>query len=57
MNAQNYPASATAFSQLGDAYLKKGDRSKAVIYYKKALALNPGLQDVKDKLARASESQ
>lgn len=57
MNTQNYPASATAFSQLGDAYLKKGDRSKAVICYKKALALNPGLQDVKDKLARASESQ
>lgn len=57
MNTQNYPASATAFSQLGDAYLKKGDRSKAVICYKKALALNPGLQNVKAKLAGASENQ
>jgi len=57
MNTQNYPASATAFSQLGDAYLKKGDRSKAIICYKKALALNPGLQNIKAKLAGASENQ
>ncbi|WP_160716736.1 alpha/beta hydrolase-fold protein [Chitinophaga solisilvae] len=57
MNTQNYPASATAFSQLGDAYLKKGDRSKAIICYRKALALKPGLQNVKLKLAETSEKQ
>lgn len=57
MNTRNYPASATAFSQLGDAYLKKGDRSKAVICYKKALALNPQLQNVKATLTGISENR
>lgn len=57
MNTENYPASPTAFSQLGDAYLKKGDHSKAVTYYKKALALNPGSQNIKAKLIGASEKR
>ncbi|QEC79622.1 alpha/beta hydrolase-fold protein [Mucilaginibacter ginsenosidivorax] len=57
INAENYPASSTAFSQLGDAYLKKGNRSKAITYYKKALALNPGLQSIKAKLTSASEKR
>lgn len=54
INTENYPASSTAFSQLGDAYLKKGDRSKAVTCYKKAIALNPGSQNIKAKLMSAS---
>jgi predicted alpha/beta superfamily hydrolase len=57
LNIQNYPASSSAFSQLGDAYLKKGDRSKAVTYYKKALVLNPGSQNIKAKLIGASEKR
>ncbi|QNR85241.1 tetratricopeptide repeat protein [Pedobacter riviphilus] len=57
MNTQNYPASPTAFSQLGDAYLKKGDRLKASTCYKKALALNPGSQKIKAKLTGISEKQ
>ena len=57
MNTENYPASLSAISQLGDAYLKKGDRSKAITYYKKALALNPGSQSIKAKLIGASENQ
>ena len=57
MNTQNYPASATAFTQLGDAYLKKADRSKAVICYKKALLLNPRLQNVQAKLAGIAENR
>lgn len=57
MNTENYPASSTAFSLLGDAYLKRGDRSKAVTYYKKAMALNPGSQSIKAKLIGASESR
>lgn len=57
MNTQNYPASPAAFSQLGDGYLKKGDRSKAAICYRKALELNPGLESVKAKLAGISGSR
>jgi tetratricopeptide (TPR) repeat protein len=57
MNTENYPTSQTAFSQLGDAYLKKGDRSKSVACYKKALVLNPGSQNIKAKLIRASENR
>ncbi|WP_170137880.1 tetratricopeptide repeat protein [Chitinophaga dinghuensis] len=47
MNTQNYPSSANAFSLLGDAYLRNGDRSKAVVCYRKALALNPRIQNAK----------
>ena len=57
MNTENYPASPTAFSQLGDAYLKNGDRSKAITYYKKALSLNPGSQSIKAKLIGASKNR
>ncbi|WP_170137839.1 alpha/beta hydrolase-fold protein [Chitinophaga dinghuensis] len=57
MNTQNYPASATAYSQLGDTYLKKGDRSKAVTCYRQALELNPGLQNVKAQLAEILKVQ
>jgi hypothetical protein len=37
MNTQNYPASATAFSQLDNAYLKKGNRLKAVACYNEGI--------------------
>lgn len=57
MNTQNYPTSSTAFSQLGDAYLKKSDRSKASACYKKALVLNPGSQKIKAKLTGISEKR
>lgn len=57
LNTENYPVSPTAFSLLGDAYLKKGDRSKAATCYKKALALNPGSQNIKAKLMDASENR
>lgn len=57
MNTESYPTSPTAFSLLGDAYLKKGDRSKAVTHYKRALALDPGSQNIKAKLIRTSENR
>jgi len=57
LNTENYPESPTAFTRLGDAYLKKGNRSKAVTCYKKAFALNPGSQNIKAKLKGASENR
>ncbi len=50
MNAINYPSSSKAFTSLGDAYVKKDEREKAVASYKKALVLNPEDAKVKDKL-------
>ena len=50
MNAVNYPSSPKAFTSLGDAYVKKEERQKAIASYKKALVLNPEDAKVKDKL-------
>jgi len=35
--AENYPTSSNAFDSLGDGYAKKGDKTKAIAAYKKAI--------------------
>jgi len=41
LNAQKYPHSANVYDSLGEAYLKKGDRERAILNYRKSLAINP----------------
>jgi len=45
-----YPNSAGAYEGLGQAYQKKGDRQKAIEFYRKALAINPKSESAKTKL-------
>jgi CubicO group peptidase (beta-lactamase class C family) len=41
LNAEDFPNSANAWDSLAEAYMLKGDKVKAIEYYKKSLALNP----------------
>jgi len=50
MNTVNFPSSYKAFTSLGDAYIKKGEKQKAIACYQRALELNPSATAVKDKL-------
>jgi CubicO group peptidase (beta-lactamase class C family) len=40
-NVKSFPRSANCYDSLGEAYLIKGDKENAKIYYKKALEINP----------------
>ena len=39
LNTENYPLSANTFDSLGDLYNAKGDKEKAIVNYKKAMAI------------------
>jgi len=41
INSALYPKSSNVYDALGDGYLAKKDTTNAVIFYKKALAINP----------------
>ncbi|MCB1124289.1 MAG: tetratricopeptide repeat protein, partial [Verrucomicrobiae bacterium] len=41
MNTELFPQSANAWDSLGEAYLKAGQKEKAVEYYNKAIKLDP----------------
>lgn len=45
-----YPTSSKTFITLGDVYLKKGDKKKALSNYQKAATLDPGAAELKEKL-------
>jgi len=40
-NVKSFPESANVYDSLGEAYLKNGDNTNALINYKKSLELNP----------------
>lgn len=41
LNVNEFPQSYNAYDSLGEAYMKKGDKSLAIENYKKAMELNP----------------
>lgn len=45
-----YPLSSKTFITLGDVYVKKGDKKKALNSYQKAAALDPGSAGLEEKL-------
>jgi predicted alpha/beta superfamily hydrolase len=57
-NVKRFPKSFNAHDSLGEAYMRMGDKEKAIKYYKLAIKLNPGdteyakriLQNSRDKL-------
>lgn len=55
INAKNFPTSAAAHGQLGDAYLRKGDRASAVASYGRAVELAPQDRELKAKLDSAGK--
>lgn len=52
LNLRNYPTSASAYRHLADAYLAKNEKDLAIQNYKKALDLDPDMDDVKKALAK-----
>ena len=40
LNTQNYPTSSNAFDSLGEAYLRLGDKKKALMSYRRSYELN-----------------
>jgi len=55
MNVELYPASANVYDSLAEAYMRSGDREKALVNYRRSLELNPNNQNAKDMLQRLGE--
>ena len=55
-NIKNYPSSSHAENNLGEAYLVKGDREKAISSFKKSLMLDPANERALRNLAKLSKS-
>lgn len=51
LNTTNYPESANCYDSLGDLYLEKGDKTKAIETFKKALTLK-AIPETKVKLEK-----
>lgn len=51
LNTTNYPESANCYDSLGDLYLEKGDKTKAIETFKKALMLQ-AIPETKEKLEK-----
>ena len=51
LNTTNYPESANCYDSLGDLYLEKGDKAKAIESFKKALTLQ-AIPETKEKLEK-----
>ncbi|MBA6233993.1 MULTISPECIES: tetratricopeptide repeat protein [unclassified Colwellia] len=50
MNTQYYPLSAKAWDSLGEAYLVKGEKERALSLYKKSFELNPNNNNANEKI-------
>jgi D-alanyl-D-alanine-carboxypeptidase/D-alanyl-D-alanine-endopeptidase len=53
LNAEVYPESSDIFYRLGDAFMKRGDKERAIENYKKSVSLNPGNQQAIDMLKKS----
>ena len=51
MNMKNYPQSPNTYDSYAEALLHKGDEQNALLYYKKALDLDPNNKRIQDQVA------
>jgi len=52
LNVEAYPQSANVYDSLGEAYVVRGDKEKAIESYQKALAINPTMESAKFALRK-----
>jgi hypothetical protein len=52
LNVEAYPQSANVYDSLGEAYMVRGDRVKAIESYKSALAIDPAMESAKQALRK-----
>lgn len=50
MNITNYPGSSNVYDSMGDCYLAKGEKEKAIASFKKALSMEGSVPETKAKL-------
>ncbi len=50
LNIEEYPKASNTYDSMGEAYMVKGDKEKAIEYYKKSVELNSQNQNGFDKL-------
>ncbi|MAD98004.1 MAG: hypothetical protein CMB99_11825 [Flavobacteriaceae bacterium] len=55
INNKLYPKSSNTFDSMADAYLRMKDTTKAIEYYKKALAINPENRSSKRQLKKITK--
>ncbi|HKJ67498.1 MAG TPA: serine hydrolase [bacterium] len=55
LNAEEYPNSANVYDSLGEAYMKYGEKDKAVEYYARSLQINPQNANAVRMLQRIQE--
>ena len=52
LNVEAYPQSANVYDSLGEAYMVRGDKEKAIENYQKALAIDPTMESAKEVLKK-----
>lgn len=50
MNIHNYPDSSNVYDSMGDYYLARGEKEKAITNFKKALSIDNTVEETKNKL-------
>ena len=55
LNVELFPEDANLWDSLGEGYYIKGDKDKALHYYKKALQMDPNLTSAKDMIKKLED--
>ncbi len=55
LNVKNYPDSANTYDSLGEAYMKSGEKQRAIDSYKKSLEKDPSNDNARQKLKELGE--
>jgi peptidylprolyl isomerase len=55
LNVEAYPQSANVYDSLGEAYVVRGDKQKAIESYQKALTIDPTMESAKLALRRLTQ--
>lgn len=55
LNTEDFPASANTWDSLAEGFMVKGDKQKAIEYYKKSLALDPNNKNAEEKIKQLEQ--
>ena len=55
LNTEDFPASANTWDSLAEGYMVKGDKQKAIEYYKKSLELDPNNKNAAEKIKQLEQ--
>lgn len=57
LNVQLFPRSANTYDSLGEGYMVKGDKQKAIFYYEQSLRLDPGNDNAKQRIEKLKQNK